>query len=506
MTLKAKISLNKASVISPIDERIYGSFIEHMGRAVYTGIYEPGHPAADVNGFRQDVVELIRPLGLPVIRYPGGNFVSGYRWEDGVGPKENRPVRPDLAWSALEPNQVGTNEFMDFLKQINAMPMLAVNLGTRGAEDAANLLEYCNFPRGSYYSDLRTSHGYPAPHNVKLWCLGNEMDGPWQICAKTAEEYGRVACEAAKMMKWLDPSIELVVCGSSFREMPTFGEWERTVLRHTFEHIDYLSLHTYYSNTDGDTPSFLASNIKMDCFIKEVAAICQEIKEEKGAEKDIKLSFDEWNIWYHFKKDCTYPQRWITPRPIEEEVYDFADALLVGSMLTTLINNADAVKIACLAQLVNTIAPIMTEPGGHAWVQTTYYPFLYTSQHGRGTALKVELESSTYSCKAGSDIPCIDCAAVLSNSGNELVLFIINKHLTQNIECRIVLSNLPASNLIEWVALSGYAPETVNTADNAPVRPVHLEGAEVSSEQISFTLPKTSWNMLRFNLDCLETM
>lgn len=500
MKLEAKIKINSESIISPVDERIFGSFIEHMGRAVYTGIYEPGHPAADSNGFRKDVIDLIRPLGIPVIRYPGGNFVSGYRWEDGVGPKEFRPVRPELAWHAIEPNQVGTNEFMGFLKQVDARPMLAVNLGTRGAQDAANLLEYCNFPRGTYYSDMRISHGCIEPHNVRLWCLGNEMDGPWQICAKTAEEYGRLACETAKMMKWLDPGIELVVCGSSFREMPAFGDWERTVLRHTYEHVDYLSLHTYYTNNDGDIPSFLASNVKVDLFIKEVAAICKEIKAEKGVKKDVRLSFDEWNVWYHFKKDCMEPPKWTAARPIEEEVYDFADALLVGSMLTTLINNADTVKIACLAQLVNTIAPIMTEPNGRAWVQTTYYPFLYTSQHGRGAALNAELEAPVYSCSAGPDIPYLDCAAVLNEEKYEISLFIVNKHLEREIECQIALSGLPVDSVTECVTLSGYALDTVNTAEYAPVKPEKLEGVFKTENNISVEIPKASWNMIRLHI------
>lgn len=500
MKLEAKIKLSRKSIISPIDERIYGSFIEHMGRAVYTGIYEPNHPATDVNGFRKDVIDLIRPLCPTVIRYPGGNFVSGYRWEDGVGPKELRPVRPDLAWFAVESNQVGTNEFIDFLKQVDAQPMFAVNLGTRGAQDAANLLEYCNFPRGTYYSDLRISHGYPEPHNVKLWCLGNEMDGPWQICTKTAEEYGRLACETAKMMKWLDPEIELVVCGSSFREMPTFGDWERTVLRHTYEHVDYLSLHTYYTNTDGDIPSFLASNIKMDRFIKEVTAICKEVKADKHAEKDIKLSFDEWNVWYHFRKECKEPEKWIQARPVEEETYDFADALLVGSMLTTLINNADTVKIACLAQLVNTIAPIMTEPNGRAWVQTTYFPFMYTSQHGRGVALNFELEAPFYACKVGTDIPYLDCATVLNEEKREITLFIINKHLEQEIGCTAAFSGLTAASIIECVTLSGYTLDTVNTANHAPVKPEQLNGVSITIDQASFILPKASWNMIRLQI------
>jgi alpha-L-arabinofuranosidase len=497
----AEIKLCIKSIISPIDERLYGSFIEHMGRAIYTGIYEPGHPASNKYGFRQDVIDFIRSLKIPVIRYPGGNFVSSYHWEDGTGPKESRPVRLDPAWLAVDNNHIGTNEFMDFLKLINARPMLAVNLGTRGAQDAANLLEYCNYPRGTYYSNLRISHGYPAPHNVSLWCLGNEMDGSWQICAKTAEEYGRLACETAKLMKRIDPDIELIACGSSFREIPTFGEWERTVLRHTYDYVDYISLHTYYTNTDNDIPSFLASNVKMHSFIREVADICEEIKVEKDSKKDIKLSFDEWNVWYHFQKDCTQPPKWIQARPIEEELYNFADALLVGSMLITLINNADVVKIACLAQLVNTIAPIMTKPRGPAWVQTTYYPFMYTSLYGRGIALKAELETPTYTCNIRGDIPFIDCAAVLSKDGDELTLFLVNKNIEQDISCKVNLPETSGTNIIEWITLSGYKLDDVNTAAHAPVKPVRHQGATVSAKDVFFTLPGASWNMLRFRLN-----
>lgn len=505
MNPTAHINIDINNIISPIDDRLYGSFIEHMGRAVYTGIYEPGHPTANADGFRQDVLDLIRPLQIPLIRYPGGNFVSGYCWEDGVGPKAERPARPELAWFALETNQVGTNEFMDFLKLADALPMLAVNLGTRGPQDAVNLLEYCNFPGGTHYSDMRIAHGYPQPHNVKLWCLGNEMDGPWQICAKTANEYGRVACEAAKMMKWLDPDIELVVCGSSFREMPTFGDWERTVLRHTYEHVDYLSLHTYYTNPEGDIPSFLASSVKMDRFIKEVVAICEEVKAEKNSQKDIALSFDEWNIWYHFRKDCEAPPKWITARPIEEEIYDFADALLVGSMLTTLINNADTVKIACLAQLVNTIAPIMTEPGGRAWAQTIYYPFMYTSRYGRGTALKADITSPSYDCAAGSNIPFIDCAAVLSEGKNSLSLFMVNKNLEQDIACSINLSGMHIVESAEWISLCDSAPDTVNTADINPVLPKQLNNICFTPQGIEFHLPKASWNMVLVRLSIYES-
>ena len=497
MTGAAVIKLSAKAVIAPIDDRLFGSFIEHMGRAVYTGIYEPTHASAGADGFRQDVIRLIQQLHVPCIRYPGGNFVSGYRWEDGVGPLADRPVRPDLAWFALEPNQVGTNEFMEFLRQVGATPMLAVNLGTRGAQDAANLLEYCNFSGGTYYSDLRIAHGFPEPHNIKLWCLGNEMDGPWQICGKTAEEYGRLACETAKLMKWLDPDIELVACGSSFQQMPTFGEWERTVLRHTYDHIDYLSLHSYYTNMEGDIRSFLASNVSMDAFIKDVATICRQIKAEKKSSRDVYLSFDEWNVWYHFRKDGQEPARWIQARPIEEEHFDFADALVVGSLLTTLINNSDVVKIACLAQLVNVIAPIMTEPGGAAWVQTIYYPFMYTSLYGRGTALKVDLASPSYACAVDGAVPCIDCAAVVSAQGDELRLFIVNKDLEQDLPCQINLAGFTPSKVIEWVTMAGYELAACNTAEDARVQPSQREDAVITGQDVIFTLPRASWNMLR---------
>ena len=336
--MKARIRLQKDCIISPIDPRVFGSFIEHLGRAVYTGIYEPGHPTADAFGFRGDVEELIRPLHVTQIRYPGGNFLSGYDWRDGIGPKDKRPVRPDMAWSAIEPNQVGTDEFLQWCERIGAQPMMAVNLGTGTPKDAVELLEYCNGDMHTYWADKRRENGREAPYNVKLWCLGNEMDGPWQICSKTATEYGRIACETAKLMKMFDPTIETVACGSSYRTMPTFGTWEEEVLRQSYPYVDYLSLHQYYTNHEGDVMNFLARSEEMGEFIQEVAAICEKIRLEVGSDKHIGLSFDEWNVWYHYAKNGKVPEKWTVARPIEEENYDFADALLVGSMLNTLLN------------------------------------------------------------------------------------------------------------------------------------------------------------------------
>lgn len=501
MTTQIQIDGNART--GAIDDRLYSSFIEHMGRAVYTGIYEPQHEAADAFGFRQDVMKLIRPLNLACIRYPGGNFLSGYNWLDGIGPKENRPVRPDLAWFALEPNHVGTDEFLQWCERLGTSAMLGVNLGTGTPQSACDLLEYVNGELPTYFANLRRKNGRDHPYGVKLWCLGNEMDGPWQICAKTAEEYGRIACETAKMMKWLDPSIELVACGSSYRSMPTFGAWEQTVLKNCYPYIDYLSLHQYYQNNAGDIPGFLARSVEMERFIRVVANLCRAAKAEYGGEHNVYLSFDEWNVWYHFQKEGVCPPKWTAPRAIEEEHYDGADALLVGCMINTLLRNADVVKIACLAQLVNTIAPIMTEPNGRAWVQTIYYPFLYASQYGRGTSLRVLIDSPTYDCSVGRHIAMIDCAATLSEDESTATLFLVNRSLSQEQACRIIFPNDIRPRVVEWVSLCDFSPDAVNTADSSPVIPKSLEAHAVHGSELTLTLPPFSWNAVRLEIDTI---
>jgi alpha-N-arabinofuranosidase len=384
-----------------------------MGRAVYTGIYEPGHPSADERGFRRDVLELVRELGVPIVRYPGGNFVSNYDWEDGIGPKKERPARLDLAWHSVEPNEIGIDEFMAWAKEAGTEPMLAVNLGTRGVGAARDLVEYCNHPGGTYWSDLRASHGAMDPHAIRVWCLGNEMDAPWQIGHKTADEYGRLAQEAAKAMKRVDGSIELVACGSSNSEMPTFGQWEATVLEHTYEEVDYVSLHHYYEDVERDLASFLASSVGMDDFINSVVATCDYVRAKKRTKKRINLSFDEWNVWERtkFKKGPRW--EWQEAPRIIEDVYDVADALVVGSLLITLLKHADRIKIACQAQLVNVIAPIRTEPNGPAWRQTIFYPFAHASRFGRGTVMRVEPKSPIHDTALYGPVPLLEATATL---------------------------------------------------------------------------------------------
>src|SRR5689334_18835262 len=353
----AHVLLDRDFTIGRTDRRLFGAFVEHLGRCVYGGIFEPGHPTADAKGFSQDVMALVRERGPTIMRYPGGNFVSGYNWEDGVGPVAGRPTRLDYAWFSKEPNEFGTNEFIDWCRMAGIEPMLAVNLGTRDGDAARRMVEYCNHPGGTTFSELRRRHGWDKPHAVKFWCLGNEMDGPWQMEAKTATEYGRIAQEAAKMMKWIDPSIELAACGSSGRRMSTYGTWEDTVLQHTFDHVEYISLHTYINNYDQDTPAFLASIDLMDNFIDEVVAIADSVAARRRSSKRIMLSFDEWNVWYRTRRgdENRIQTGWPVAPHILEEKYNMQDALAFGGACISLLNHADRVKAGCLAQLVNAI-------------------------------------------------------------------------------------------------------------------------------------------------------
>lgn len=494
---KASLTVDPQSRISSIDPRLYGSFIEHLGRAVYGGIYQPEHSCADKDGFRTDVLELVKELQVPIIRYPGGNFVSGYNWEDGVGDPDARPVRLDLAWFTTETNAFGLQEFQKWLDKIGSEMMYAINLGTRGIDDARNIVEYANHPSGTYYSDLRRKHGREKPYGIKTWCLGNEMDGPWQIGAKTATEYGRLAAESAKVMKWVDDSIELVACGSSFKDMPTFGAWEAEVLEHTYEHVDYLSLHSYYSNKENDTASYLTRNLDMDDFIKTILVICDAAKGRKRLAKTMNLSFDEWNVWYHTLESDQEIPRWGMAPPRLEDVYNFEDALLVGGLLITLIKNASRVKIACLAQLVNVIAPIMTDPVLGAWRQTIFYPYLHASIYGRGDALHVDMRCPQYDCKARTDVSCLDSVAVQNSENGEITVFILNRSLTEDLEAELVVAG--ANSLIEHIQLAHEDMKAVNTLANQPVKPVSVPAGSMEGETLKIMIPKVSWNVLRFH-------
>jgi alpha-L-arabinofuranosidase len=493
---EARITVDPAFRIGPVDPRVYGSFVEHLGRCVYTGIYEPEHPAADEHGFREDVADLTRELGVPIIRYPGGNFVSGYRWEDGIGPVKERPIRLDLAWRSIEPNAVGTDEFCAWARGAGSAPMLAVNLGTRDAEAAARLVEYCNHPGGTYWSDLRVKNGTAEPHGVRVWCLGNEMDGDWQIGHKTADEYGRVAAETAKAMRLVDPGIELVACGSSNAQMPSFGDWEATVLGHCYDHVDYVSLHSYYTEHEHDRASFLACATDMDNFIDAVIATADHVRAKGRHSKRINLSFDEWNVWHTLgqKAEGDWER---APRLIEDE-YNLTDAVVVGNLLISLLRHADRVRIACLAQLVNAIGAIRSEPAGPSWRQTIFHPFALTSRHGRGTVLHTPIAAPEYRTPAFGMVPNADAVAVLSDSGDELTVFAVNRDQREPLPVAIDVRSLPALRLAHHTYIGDDEPSAANTQD-APDRIVPRAGADtpVHDGVLEMTLPPLSWNMLR---------
>ncbi|MGW7078159.1 arabinosylfuranosidase ArfA [Streptomyces sp. NPDC054866] len=502
MTRTARFTLDPAFAVGAVDPRLFGSFVEHLGRCVYTGIYEPGHPSADEAGLRTDVLGLIRELGVTAIRYPGGNFVSGYKWEDSVGPADERPRRLDLAWHSTETNRFGLSEYIAFLRKIGpqAEPMMAVNLGTRGVEEALELQEYANHPAGTAWSDLRAAHGDKGPFSIRMWCLGNEMDGPWQTGHKTAEEYGRLAAETARAMRQADPDVELVACGSSGQSMETFAAWEATVLAETYDLVDHISLHAYYEETDGDRDSFLASAVDMESFIENVVATCDHVGARLKSKKKINLSFDEWNVWYqsrpHPEVEASLRDWPEAPRLLEDN-YTVTDAVVVGSLLIALLRHADRVAVACLAQLVNVIAPILTEPGGPAWRQTTFFPFAQASRHGRGQVLDVRVDSPEHATPKFGDVPLLHATAVRADDGT-VTVFAVNRSQSEPLPLEVALHGLELTTVIEHSALADADPGARNTlAEPERVTPHGVTGTAVQDGTLHAVLEPLSWNVIR---------
>jgi len=494
----ARVTLNSEKVLSPVKPLMFGSFVEHMGRCVYGGVYEPGDPSADSNGFRKDVLALTKEMGVTVVRYPGGNFVSGLLWEDSVGPAELRPTRLDLAWRSVETNQFGLNEFMKWIELVGAEPMMALNLGTRGVQEAAHLVEYCNHGGASALANKRRDHGVENPHQIKLWCLGNELDGWWQIGHKTAEEYGRLAAETAKAVRLVDPGITLVAVGSSNENMPTYGSWERTVLDHTFDYVELISLHAYYEKHGDDSASFLAESARMNRYIKGVVAAADEVAEKKGSSKKINLSFDEWNVWYQ-KKFVKEDLDWaFAPRIIEDE-YSTEDAVVVGGLLMTLLNNSDRIDIACQAQLVNVIGPIRAESGVPAWRQTIFHPFALTARHAKGNVLSAEVECKTYDTEGISSVPIVDVAATHDPDTGDVMVLLLNRDSANATEVSIDFAGFGGLTFVEGFQMGGEDLNATNTSDHPNrVTPRPVTAKTDSQALVSIAVPAVSWSLLRF--------
>ena len=494
----ATLTLDPAFRVGSVDRRLFGTFVEHMGRCVYTGIHEPGHPTADDAGFRTDVLELVRELGPSVVRYPGGNFVSNYRWEDGVGPADERPRRLDLAWRAIETNQVGVDEFMQWTRRAGAEPMMAVNLGTRGVREAVDLLEYCNHPEGTAYSDMRRENGAKEPHDVRLWCLGNELDGPWQIGHKTAHEYGRLAAETARAMRRLDPRIELVACGSSNSQMATFAGWEATVLGECYDAVDYISLHNYYDPLGRSRAEHLASGVDLDRAIEAIVATADHVGARLGSRHRLRVSVDEWNVWYQSRFDGELSLEWEENHELIEDTYDVTDAAVVGSLLITLLRHADRVGIACQAQLVNVIAPIRTRAGGGAWRQTIFHPFAQAAALARGDVLRVEPRVATYDSDAYGDVPYLDATATHDEETGAVTLLAVNRSTDEPLELTAEVRAFPHHRLAGATTLAHADPTTTNTED-APeaVVPAPNPHARLADGRLEVSLPPVSWNVVR---------
>jgi len=497
-----RIYLDSRRVISPLDPNLFGSFLEHLGRAIYEGIYDPGSSLSDANGLRTDVIDEVRQLGVPIIRYPGGNFVSGYNWLDGVGPKQDRPRILDKAWNTIDTNQFGTNEFMAWCKLVRAKPLMGLNLGTGTPERAAALVEYCNVEKGTKWSDLRRSHGIEQPYRVEHWCLGNEMDGPWQIGHMTATEYGMKAQDAARQMHYVDPSLKLIACGSSHPRMPTYLEWDREVLEQCYEHVDGLSLHRYLGNTEqatgGDSAKYLAMNLSMESQIAETLAVCDLVRGHKRSPKKLWLSFDEWNVWYRARGGEFANGHEHEAPHLLEEVYNLEDALLVGGILNTLMRNADRVKIACLAQLVNVIAPIMTNAKG-TLRQTIFYPYGLALQFARGAVLNLLVESPTYEVSQLGQVPFLDAAGTMNPEDGRVSLFILNRDLNKAHAIEINWQDRTPSQVLTSTTLTGGDLKAFNSFESPQrVIPQKFDKPSTAGGRTKFEVPARSYTVIQW--------
>ena len=496
----ASFRLDPGFTIAPVHRRTFGSFVEHMGRCVYTGIYEPGHPRADSDGLREDVIDLVRELGVTVVRYPGGNFVSGYRWEDGVGPRDSRPRRLNLAWHTTESNEFGLDEFVRWSERAGVEPMLAVNLGTRGVDEAVALLEYANVPHGTTRSEERIANGSAAPHDIRLWCLGNEMDGPWQLGHKTADEYGRIAAETARAMRMVDNDLELVACGSSGVWMPTFLEWERTILEHTYDLVDSISLHAYFEeDAAGDLASFLASAVVLDRYVEAVIEVADAVGVSRGSSKRIRLSVDEWNVWY-LRRFQAQPAAsdWPEAPSLAEDDYSVADAVVVGSLLISLLRHADRVTCACLAQLVNAISPIRAEAGGPAWRQATFFPFSLTARHAGGAVVPLHLDVPLVDTAAHGRVPAVDGIATYDAPSLAASIFLVNRSTGTPVVLDLAVDGFEGLQVVEHVVLAEEDPYLRNTTDEPTrVAPRSVPPPALVDARMAVTLPPVSWSMVR---------
>jgi alpha-N-arabinofuranosidase len=441
------IRIDPARIVGALDPNVFGGFAEHLGRCIYGGIYEEGSPLADASGVRQDVLRALRHLRMPIIRYPGGNFVSGYRWRDGVGPKDARPARAELAWGAVETNRFGTDEFVAFCRALGAEPYLAVNCGDGDMREARDWVEYCNGTTNTDLVRLRRANGSPAPHDVKYWGVGNEVDGPWQMGMKTPAEYARAFAEYGKLMKMVDPSIKLVASWTS----GWFDDWvERgqLLLEQAADLVDYMAIHWYVGNRENDFARYMALSELIEERLSATEGLLRAMMSCRKVRRPIRLAVDEWNVWYR-----------AGARQQLEEVYNLEDALMTGIQLNAFLRHARWVKMANLAQIVNVIAPVLTAPDG-LLLQSIYHAFGLYSRNARGTALDVQWDGDTFQGGGHAGLRALDVSATLGADG-ALALFVVNR-TTYAQETNLVLQSGELAGVASEV-VGGPEPKAANS-------------------------------------------
>ncbi len=495
---QTRITLHPDYVVAPVDPRVFGGFLEHWGRAIHEGVYQPDSPHADEHGFRKDVLAALREMRMTAMRYPGGNFASGYHWRDGIGPRAERPIVRELAWQSIEPNQFGTDEFMALAHKLAWTPMLTVNLGTGTPEEARNWVEYCNCPAGTRYANLRAANGAPGPYGVPLWCLGNEMDGPWQLGHVPADQYAIRAQQAAKLMKDADPSIELVACGSCTIDLPTYMEWDRTVLEYIGEFAEYVSLHRYVGNRNGDTADYLAVTNSIDRQIEEMDAVCRYVQAKTHSPRRHYLCFDEWNVWYRTLNPEHTNGRGQFAAHLAEEEFNLEDALVVAGFLNSFIRHADVVKIANLAQIVNTIAPIQTR-GDELLRHSIYYPFVMYACRREGVALQTVVQGPGYTSRSYGRVSIVDTSSILGDG--LLHVFLVNRSLNETAPVRIDLAKGRLENIESAEVVAGPDAQACNSYEqpgNIQSRP--FKAVQVQNDQALVQLPPLSVAALTFRV------
>ena len=486
------ISVDKDDVIGELQDEIFSTFVEHLGRQIYGGIYQPEHPTADEDGFRTDVMDLVKDLNLNYVRYPGGNFVSGYNWKDGIGP--NREPKVETTASQLEPNTIGVDEFMKWAEKVGVEVMMAVNLGDGTPESAGELVQYCNGTSG-YWAEQRKANGREEPYNVKYWYLGNEMDGDWQIGHCNAFEYSERANAAAALMKAEDPTIKLIYCGSCSMASGTFPSWDKTVMSKCVENMDYISIHSYFSydRKDENLNAFLNSYRLLDGFITKVEEIVEDGIVKASVEKEIKISLDEWNVWYSDEgSDYSQGTNVVGP-PRCENVYSSMDATVVASLMSTIINHCDTIGIACMAQLVNVIAPIMVDPDGDAICQTIYYPFKYMNDNARGSAFECDVKVTTMNAGNYGDVPSGCAAFTFDEETKEGTMLVCNLSGTER-RLKYSLNGFGNVQPYEVIGMEGNTKlkNTLTSPDSI------LPTLNRTAQGESIVIKPYSWNIIKF--------